>query len=133
VLLEKIDPSTITYVKGNFGGDELFTSDSAAVDAAREAFRQHVANVAERELAPLRKALTSKVISEHQVTGPGSIHLLATLDPERGQAKVVALALGLAIAGGVTSDDSFDDDDEVLHPAGAKAADAERLLSALAA
>lgn len=134
VLLAKIDPSTITYVKGNFGGDELFTSDIAAVTAAREAYRQHVANVAEKELAPLRKQLTSQRLTDYAVTGPGVLDLLSFLNPERGTPKVVAMALGLTVAGGVSNDDSFEDDDEdyvIIEPTAIS--DAARLLSALAA
>ena len=131
VLLAKIDPTKITYVKGNFGGDELFTSDAAAVSAAREAYRQHVDEAVKKEIAPLRDKLTEKVLHDHAVTGPGAVSLLSAIGTERGAPKVVALALGLTIAVGVADDDGFEDDADLL--IAASRAHAERLLSALAA
>jgi ParB/RepB/Spo0J family partition protein len=115
VLLEKIDPKTIAYVQ-NFGGDELWTSDGAAVAAAREAYRQHVEAVTSRALKSLRADLTPRRIKEYAVSGPGASNLMSALG--RGAvAKVVALAIGVPIPG---ADDSF------------SAENAERLLSALA-
>jgi ParB/RepB/Spo0J family partition protein len=131
VLLEKMDPSTITYVKGNFGGDELYTSDVAAVAAAREAYRDRVAEVAGKELAPLRAKLTAKVLAEYAVTGAGAVHLLGVVGTDRGDAKVLSLALGLSI-GAATSDDGFEDDEPDLSSE-CKPSDAQQLLSALAA
>lgn len=132
VLLAKIDPSTIGYVKGNYGGDELFTSDTAAVAAAREAYTKVVSDVAGKELEPLRAKLTPEVLAKYAVTGPGALHVLYMIGTERGDAKVVALALGLSVGGGVTNGDEFDDESPVQTPAW-KTTDAEQLLSALAA
>jgi hypothetical protein len=75
VLLDKIDPKTITYVQ-NFGGDELWTSDAAAVAAAREAYRQHVEAVTAQALKSLRADLTPRRIKEYAVSGPGASNLI---------------------------------------------------------
>jgi hypothetical protein len=115
VLLDKIDPKTITCVQ-NFGGDELWTSDAAAVAAAREAYRQHVEAVTAQALKSLRADLTPRRIKEYAVSGPGASNLMAAI--VRGPvAKVVALAIGVPVPG---ADNSY------------AGANAERLLSALA-
>jgi len=133
-LLDKIDPASIIHVKEQYGGDELFTSDVAAVTAAKTAYRKHEADVTKKELAPLRAKLSAKTLAEHAVTGPGAAALLALISTERyGSPKVVALALGLSIEGGVgDDDDSFGDEDPVILAGGAELSDAERLLSGLA-
>lgn len=115
VLLEKIDPKTIIYVQ-NFGGDELWTSDSAAVAAAREAYRQHVEAVTAVALRSLRADLTPRRVKDYAVSGPGASNLMAAIARGR-DIKVVALAIGVPLPG---TDESFSGDN------------AEKLLSALA-
>jgi len=134
VLLNLIDPSTIVYVKGNFGGDQLFTSDVAAVDAARKAYLQHVAEISKKELAPLRAKLTPAVLEKYAVRGAGAPPLLMSIvggGDWRGSPKVIALAIGLAINGPVDEEMSEDDDDAIL--TNDSVPDAEKLLSAIAA
>jgi ParB/RepB/Spo0J family partition protein len=130
VLLEKIDPASLVLVDGQYGGDEIISSDSDAVAASQEAYRKHAADVSKKELAPLRAKLTPAVLAKYAVSGPGVPHLLMTIDPMRGAPKVIALAIGLAINGAIDEDD-VDEDDAVL--ANDSLFDAEKLLSAIAA
>lgn len=129
VLLEKLDPSTLVLVDGQYGGDEILTTDEAAVRAAQEAYAKHATDVSKKELEPLRAKLTPAVIEKYAVRGAGVPHLLLAIEPTRGTPKVIALAIGLSIAGAV--DEDFDEDDAIL--ANDSLSDAEKLLSAIAA
>lgn len=117
VLLAKIDPKTITLVQ-NFGGDELWSSDTAAVTAARDAYQQHVEVVTAVALKGLRADLTTRRINEHAVSGPGASNLLAAISRGNPDVKVIALALGIPAP---STDGSF------------ASKSAEKLLSAVAA
>lgn len=129
VLLEKLDPSSLIRLKGQYGGDQLLTTDLAAVEAAREAFRKHEEETVKKDLAPLRAKLTPAVLEKHAVRGPGTPALLLAIGTDR-DAKVVALALGIEINGDVDDDGPADDDDAII--ANDSLSDAEKLLSALA-
>jgi ParB/RepB/Spo0J family partition protein len=117
VLLEKIDPRSIVFVQ-NFGGDELWTTDSASITASREAFRQHAEDATATELKQLRAGLTTRAINNNAISGPGASPLLKAIAAGGRTAKVVALAIGVPApfdAGSLGSEN------------------AEKLLSALAA
>jgi ParB/RepB/Spo0J family partition protein len=129
VLLEKLDPSTLVLVDGQYGGDEILTTDETAVRAAQEAYAKHAADVSKKELQTLRAKLTPGILEKYAVRGAGVPHLLLAVEPTRGTPKVIALAIGLSIAGAV--DEDFDEDDAIL--ANDSLSDAEKLLSAIAA
>jgi ParB/RepB/Spo0J family partition protein len=134
-LLEKLDPSTLVMVTDEYGGAELATTDRAAVTAAQTVFRARVAEIAAKELAPLRAKLGDEVLAKYSVQGPGVEGLMQYVRPGRGEPKVVALALGLEIAGEIDDDSSYYEDDSVVPvlAAGSPRSDAERLLAGLAA
>jgi ParB/RepB/Spo0J family partition protein len=132
-LLAKLDPTTLAIADGQYGSRELVTTDQVAVAAARAAYDKRVKEIAKKELAPLRAKLTNEVLAHHAVKGPGVQQLMDYLRPDHGEPKVVALALGLKIAGDLEDDGYYDDEPAPVLAEEADRDDAEKLLSALAA
>ncbi len=135
VLLEALDSSKVAIVHGKHdaGGGKIVTSDAAAVEKERKAYAEFAVEATRKSVAPLRAKLTDEVLTEYAVKGPGAAALLSTLDMQRGAPKVVALAIGMPIAGAVEAEDYYDEDEPTEVLADASRRNAERLLSALAA
>lgn len=129
-LLASLDVSSLRICKPKqrWARPFVVTTDKDAVEKARAAYIESVKEVARSACSKTLSQLSEDVLRLHQLAGPGALELVRALEARRDGAEVVlAFALSLEIA---ASPGKFAGH---THYSVTRRADAEKLLSALAA